>query len=146
MGWHINDRNLFLTVLKPEGLGFRCQYGHTRVMTLSWLADCKLLIVSLCLQCHPTPTLVASCLRGHRQRGPSLSPLPCWKVTASQWGREVCLFPDSADPDGVLAPLVAEITVSPSPSLGWLLPRKPGQPHGLCARQCWEPGSDMVSK
>ena len=62
MGWHINDRNLFLTVLKPEGLGFRCQYGHTRVMTLSWLADCKLLIVSLCLcsfaqwcltLCHP---------------------------------------------------------------------------------------------
>ena len=33
MGWHINDRNLFLTDPKPEGLRFRCHSGNTLVMT-----------------------------------------------------------------------------------------------------------------
>lgn len=95
-------------------------------------------------QRHPTPTL-----RPPVSGAPSARPFPVTPTLLESRRvpvREVRLPPDSPDSDGVLAPSVAESAVPPSPSLGRLLPRKPGQPRGLCARQCRKPGSDMVLK
>lgn len=81
--------------------------------------------------------------RGPCQRGPPRRPCPAGKSPRpSGGGRRAC---SQAAPT-LMGLLWWQGARPPRPVLGRLLPWRPGQPRGPCARQCWEPGPDVVVK